>query len=856
MSRFDLKQILETNDNETLSAETKSKYSYKVYYFSSIQILEDQQTIVGIADSTWSSKIYKEDIITRKGFVEFDDHSSDINTVLVDESRNLLLSSEENKGNGKVMQYNLDTGHLMKEYDALDIGIVISCTQILNLCFFGGDKGMIRIIDTETGDYLLEPIQTSIASIYHMELCLVDSENPQMVLSVDGRDHENSDAKELETDCFNITKLLGRIKPSEEGRLFHDFVQTKLTKTEVRLEATESELEEAKLRRTEAEERLREAQSELQKEREKKDKLIEQTESEIDKLKREDQAQDEEYEALRRELESAKESHRVREAQAQSRIEELEAESGRLRASLRVEQDRHADEREQLTKRIEEQAEDIRRMSQSAEANEAKLDNLGRSADEKQAQIDQMRIEFESEKKRLEEKAEKMLNDLNESRLKRTKLSAELEHAGRLLEMEQKKTERLESENSENKARGDEEQLRRELAEVREEFEKDRQQWMHKMDSEMEMMKKLVSQNEKMRTELADVSNQLNEEKFGGMKRLSECQGKVNGLEAEKKNLEESLEAAQRANSGLKRQLVELQNQQMGSQRVIEELKKEKHSLEVPLIEVKKDIEELEDQNTRLESENNKLIQSVGRLEGEAQMLSQIINEMKSEKKKLKERLRGLHADESQKKSSVTELEMLLAKTRAELEMVREEDARKIKKMKEDEIFLMKQLKAEQFRKKTEEGLKKKVIETYEPTVKKLELENQDLKNKNKHLIELWEKDKLSHLNRCHQNDQILKQLQSDNQQILALLAKMTDQRGHSYLTVKHQSQVTGGISDVLMKRIDTIFKHFFHAWNQIKNINYLNYESTSRFKKIMKKIMLMSNDPYGFRDIGGSHHD
>ena len=831
VSRLELKTTFAATDKETMTMQTKSKHSYKIYFHSNIEILEDEQTIVGISEKRWSKIIYKENIITRKGIVEFDDHKTDINTVLVDESRNLLLSSEENEGNGKVMQYNLDSGHLMKEYDALEIGTVICSIQISNLCFFGGNDHKIRVIDLEAEDYLGDAIETSIASIYHMELCLVDSQNPQMVLSVDGRDQENSDEKELKTDCFNITKLVKKMRVCQEDRLLYKLIQTKLKKTEDKMEQKEFEFDSVEVMRQKLGKELEKTQEELQSEREKNAKLRQEREKELDKLRTENTCQGKEIRTLSNKLEQSEKSCSQQKEDAQNRIKGLETENADLKVELQKLEEEYGNERVKYSKEKADLTEKLKQITENEADKNSKLVELDQAFKNKKSELENVKFASENEIKRLKLELEESKNEVNESESHKLKLSNKIENLEKSLKIEEKKNRELEQKEVEFRI-----QIKKNEAQIEKLKNKNKNEnmnWNREMEMKDEMIKNLISQREEISLELAEATSRLNEKKLDDLKQLSESQIKVQSLDIEKKNLREKKYKLESEASEHKKQIMELQSQKTDSQKVVEELRRKIEGLECSLKKMEEGQTILEERSSKSEEENKQLRRENSRLSTENQKLSAKLKILENANQNLEE-----------KKENQNELNEQLSKAKKDLEILREQEIRKIK---ENEQQLLEQVKTQRFNLKSERKLKKKMLNECNQQIEKYKVEFRDLTAKNEHLIELWEKDKLSHLNKCHQNDQIVQSLQTDNRKILEILKKIESNDEQGYVTIKHETAPSEGINEALIIKMNSIFDLISQAWSHVENINYLNSQSTKELKDFIKRILIMSNNFYRF---------
>ena len=123
--------------------------------------------------------------------MSYNDNTSEVFTLQVDEKAGILFAGEDNNFKGKVVKYNLTNGDLITDYGSLGIKAVLSSARIHILCFFGGWKShSFRIIDTFTDEILFDPIKTAIKYIDSIEICHVEdnkTKTNKYILVVAGR---------------------------------------------------------------------------------------------------------------------------------------------------------------------------------------------------------------------------------------------------------------------------------------------------------------------------------------------------------------------------------------------------------------------------------------------------------------------------------------------------------------------------------------------------------------------------------------------------------------------------------------------------------------------------------------------
>ena len=170
-------------------------------------MLSDQATIVGIS-STDRKTIIKKSIIDRSVPVVTYAYNFDyVYTLAVDEPSNVLFAGSYNQGSSQVVQYDLSTGQVLKNYGQVGICRVLSSARVGNLWLFGGFTSKITVIDSAKRRVVHEPVTTAISRIFSMTVCSLQNgkRNSKTLLFVVGRYPDYSDAK---TDVLDISGLV------------------------------------------------------------------------------------------------------------------------------------------------------------------------------------------------------------------------------------------------------------------------------------------------------------------------------------------------------------------------------------------------------------------------------------------------------------------------------------------------------------------------------------------------------------------------------------------------------------------------------------------------------------------------
>ena len=161
---------------------------------SGFQVLSDETSIIGILES--DSKIIAKEHILDQSICIYNAAISEVNTLVINQDANMLLAGEDNKnGKGRVVQYDLDSAKVVKDYGTLNIGLAYSSVSSRSLCIFGGSgESSFIVIDMITKRVLFSPKKTGIKYIYSLELCKNNDgiSNDSTVLVVAGQRNKST----------------------------------------------------------------------------------------------------------------------------------------------------------------------------------------------------------------------------------------------------------------------------------------------------------------------------------------------------------------------------------------------------------------------------------------------------------------------------------------------------------------------------------------------------------------------------------------------------------------------------------------------------------------------------------------
>ena len=220
-------------------------------------MLPDEATILGVLleDDT---VVVKESLGEKPlPSISYTAGRSTVWTLLVDQIADALLVGEENEHKGRVVQYDLASGRVTKDYGSLGVGALLASTRLGSLCFFGGVKSLgFAVVDTLRQEIVQGPVKTAVRSIDSMAAWSVNCgvSGIKAVLSVSGRkvDYSNGD-----TDMFDVTALSRQRTSRDSLREFAESLKRRESKLEAKVRELERQLQqqaEAHRQRTEAKE--------------------------------------------------------------------------------------------------------------------------------------------------------------------------------------------------------------------------------------------------------------------------------------------------------------------------------------------------------------------------------------------------------------------------------------------------------------------------------------------------------------------------------------------------------------------------------------------------------------------------
>ena len=195
-----------------------TKLDFFCFSDSSFFVFSDQATIIGV------SKANKETIVKQN----IRDHSQPIvayaaniglvATFTVVESNNTLFAGLSHHPYNEVVQYDLSTGQVVKNYGYIGFHRVLSGTRVGNLWLFrSGERHQFSVIDPVTKQIVHEPVNTAITDIFCFTTCTLHRSDPErrVLLFVAGQ-YPNYTDRQC-SDIFDVTDIIKKFSVSSSN---------------------------------------------------------------------------------------------------------------------------------------------------------------------------------------------------------------------------------------------------------------------------------------------------------------------------------------------------------------------------------------------------------------------------------------------------------------------------------------------------------------------------------------------------------------------------------------------------------------------------------------------------------------
>ena len=194
----------------SVQPEAVTRFDYLCTIHSGFHILSDQAFVIGTSIKD-KKTIIKEHISDRSApIVTYSANSNQVLSFIVKESENYLLAGNYNRDEGSVVQFDLSTGQIVKNYGRIGIEGVLSSVKFGNLSFFGGySSSKLIVIDSMRKRVVHAPVETAVLHIRSMNVFVTKNnlKEKKVFLFIAGLGVKYSNRK---TDVFDISELVDK----------------------------------------------------------------------------------------------------------------------------------------------------------------------------------------------------------------------------------------------------------------------------------------------------------------------------------------------------------------------------------------------------------------------------------------------------------------------------------------------------------------------------------------------------------------------------------------------------------------------------------------------------------------------
>ena len=203
--RFKVSSIVEADNDDKFKAEWATKGKYYIISSQYFDVFANQRQVIGVDDKKKNTLKTEELSGNRESSIysAFGRNKKTINSVLLAEALGLVFAGDNS---GEVLQYDIKQGRsqykLLRRYDQMQIGNILSFARFGTLLAVGGDKGKCRFIDLKTKSLIPLVLETCVRSIYSIKFCRVSLR--KVYLCLVGR-YQNPSTR---NDIFDVTDLV------------------------------------------------------------------------------------------------------------------------------------------------------------------------------------------------------------------------------------------------------------------------------------------------------------------------------------------------------------------------------------------------------------------------------------------------------------------------------------------------------------------------------------------------------------------------------------------------------------------------------------------------------------------------
>lgn len=206
--RFKIDSLMHTQHMSEPVTECASQSAYESENDSDFFVLSDEATIIGICKSNCSIVLKQNITDPGQPTITYAAKKSNVTIIAVHEANNALFAGSTKYFEGQLVQFDLTSGQITKQYGDIGISSLKSCTVFNNLCFFGGyNSYKFTVVDLATRQIVHRPVTSATEMINSMTVCKFFNQEAEqkVLLFISG---EDSDYSSNRSDVFDITDLV------------------------------------------------------------------------------------------------------------------------------------------------------------------------------------------------------------------------------------------------------------------------------------------------------------------------------------------------------------------------------------------------------------------------------------------------------------------------------------------------------------------------------------------------------------------------------------------------------------------------------------------------------------------------
>ena len=207
--RFSIQSIVDSEHLQKLSPEKSSQCEYYYYKNANFSVFEDQSTTFGVTLHD-TSVVFKENLDDASiPIAPYNLGLSFIYVLTLNEPDNTFLAGGKGPSLGKIVQHDLSTGRLLREFKVIGCECFYSMTKFANLCLLGKRVNEFVVVDSAERTIVHKSARVAVENIDDLTLGLADVRGTggRVLLFPAGR---KRDYNQNRSDVFDVTTLVRR----------------------------------------------------------------------------------------------------------------------------------------------------------------------------------------------------------------------------------------------------------------------------------------------------------------------------------------------------------------------------------------------------------------------------------------------------------------------------------------------------------------------------------------------------------------------------------------------------------------------------------------------------------------------